>query len=226
VVVAEELQEQLLAQEEELTRREEALAAREEKARILEKALATVSADLDAERAKAKATWKEYLDKIEAHNTHTKHSLCLDRMLGERKVKLDGRERDLSVHEAALAEAQSRGLNPRDNHEELMEVIELRRLLQDAKVEHVTKAGQLVILAWDISEVLVDLGMLPILGIHAWLAMSWMRWASTWSTCGRPTPPTMAPGIRHHSFIALVSIIRPALVFCFVSILFLVCETF
>jgi hypothetical protein len=56
VVVAEELQEQLLAQEEELTRREEALAAREEKARILEKALATVSADLDTERAKAKAT--------------------------------------------------------------------------------------------------------------------------------------------------------------------------
>jgi hypothetical protein len=86
-------------------------------------------------------------------------------MLGERKVKLDGRERDLRVHEAALAEAQSRGLNPRDNHKELMEVIELRRLLQDAKVEHVTKAGQLVILAWDISEVLVDLGMLPILGI-------------------------------------------------------------
>jgi hypothetical protein len=104
VVVAEELQEQLLAQEEELTRREEALAARE-KARILEKALATVSADLDAERAKAKATWKQYLDKIEAHNTHTKHSLCLNRMLGERKVKLDGRERDLRVHEAALAEA-------------------------------------------------------------------------------------------------------------------------
>jgi hypothetical protein len=50
-------------------------------------------------------------------------------MLGERKVKLDGRERDLRVHEAALAEAQSRGLNRRDNHKELMEVIELRRLL-------------------------------------------------------------------------------------------------
>jgi hypothetical protein len=39
----------LLAWEEELTRREEALATREEKARISERALAKVSADLDAE---------------------------------------------------------------------------------------------------------------------------------------------------------------------------------
>jgi predicted component of type VI protein secretion system len=48
----EELQE-LLPVREELTEREEALAAREEKAGILEKALAKVSTDLDAERTKA-----------------------------------------------------------------------------------------------------------------------------------------------------------------------------
>jgi hypothetical protein len=56
VAAGEELQELLLTQLEELTSREEALATREEKARILEKALTKVSADLDNELAKAKAT--------------------------------------------------------------------------------------------------------------------------------------------------------------------------
>jgi hypothetical protein len=62
---------------------------------------------------------------MEVHTTHAKHSLGLDKMLGEKKVELDGRERDLNLLEAALVEAQSRGLNPWDNHEELMEFIEL-----------------------------------------------------------------------------------------------------
>jgi hypothetical protein len=55
-VAVEELQEQLLAWEEELTRREEALAAWEEKTRISEKTLAKVSIDLNVEWEKAKAT--------------------------------------------------------------------------------------------------------------------------------------------------------------------------
>jgi hypothetical protein len=46
-----------------------------------------------------------------------------------------------------------------------MEFIELRRLLQDAEVDHVTEAGWLAILARDVSKVLVDLGMPPIPGI-------------------------------------------------------------
>jgi IMP dehydrogenase/GMP reductase len=120
-----ELQEQLLALEEELMRREEALAEREEKARISKKALVKVSIDLDAERVKAEATRKEYLDKMEAHTIHTKHSLNLDKMLGEQKVHLDERDWDLDLREAVMVEAQSQGLNPRDNHEELMEIIEL-----------------------------------------------------------------------------------------------------
>jgi hypothetical protein len=111
--VAKELQEQLLAREDELTRREEALAAQEEKARISEKALAKVSADLDIERAKAKATQKEYIDKMETHTARAKHSLGLDKMLeahtthAKHSLELDGKERDLSLCEAALAEAQS-----------------------------------------------------------------------------------------------------------------------
>jgi hypothetical protein len=78
----EEMQEQLLAQEEELMWREEALAMQKEKVRIPEKALVKVSADIVAQRVKAEATRKEYLDKMEAHNTRAKHSLGLDKMLG------------------------------------------------------------------------------------------------------------------------------------------------
>jgi hypothetical protein len=51
---------------------------------------------------------------------------------------------------------------PRDNREELMEAVELRRLLQDTEVHHVAKAGRLAILVMDVSKVLVDLGMPPI----------------------------------------------------------------
>jgi hypothetical protein len=107
MVVAEELQELLHAREEEHTRREEALAAWEERAENSEKALAKVSADLDVEWAKAKATRKEYLKKMVAHTAHAKHSLSLDKMLREKKVKLNGREWDLDLHEAALVEAHT-----------------------------------------------------------------------------------------------------------------------
>jgi hypothetical protein len=47
-----------------------------------------------------------------AHTTRAKHSLNLDKMLGKRKVELDGRERDLDLHEVVLEEAQTWGLNP------------------------------------------------------------------------------------------------------------------
>jgi hypothetical protein len=61
---------------------------------------------------------------MEAHTARTKHSLSLDKMLGERKVQLDGREQDLDLREATLVEEQSQGLNLRDNCEELMEFVE------------------------------------------------------------------------------------------------------
>jgi hypothetical protein len=44
---------------------------------------------------------------MEAHTARAKHSLSLDKMLGEKKVELDGRERDLDLHEVALKEAQT-----------------------------------------------------------------------------------------------------------------------
>jgi hypothetical protein len=109
VAVVQVLQELLLTREEVLTRREDTLVVQEEKARISQKALAKVSANLDAERTKAKATQREYLDKMVAHTAHAKHSLSLDKMLGEKNVELDGRERDLELCEATLVEAQTGG---------------------------------------------------------------------------------------------------------------------
>jgi hypothetical protein len=47
-----------------------------------------------------------------AHTARAKHSLSIDKMLREKMVELDGRERDLDLHEVALAEMQTRGLNP------------------------------------------------------------------------------------------------------------------
>jgi hypothetical protein len=146
-----------------LTWWEEAPAAREERAKISRKDLVKVSVDLDFEWPKAEATRKEYLDKMEVHKVHARHSLGLDKMLGEKKVQLDGREQDLDMHEAALMEALSRGLHPQDNCEELMEFVELWRHLKEAEVECIAEAGWLAILVRDVSKVLVDLGMPPIL---------------------------------------------------------------
>jgi hypothetical protein len=39
------------------------------------------------------------------HTTHAKHCLVLDKMLGEKKVHLDGRERNMDLCKAALVEA-------------------------------------------------------------------------------------------------------------------------
>jgi hypothetical protein len=98
----EELLELLLTREEDFTWREEVLAAWEEKVGNLEKALTKGSADLDAIWTKAEATQKEYLNKMVTHTTRTKHSLSFDKILGEKKVELHGRERDLELREAAL----------------------------------------------------------------------------------------------------------------------------
>jgi hypothetical protein len=59
-------------------------------------ALVKVSANLDAEQAKTKNTHHEYLGKMRAHTDHTKHTLNLDKMLGEKKVQLD-EEWDLAL---------------------------------------------------------------------------------------------------------------------------------
>jgi hypothetical protein len=123
--MAEELQEQLLAQEEEPTQWEETLATQEEKARITEKALVKVSADLDTEWAKTEATREEYLDKMCMHTDRAKHTISLDKMLGEKKVPLYEKERGLALRESALTEAQAQGLNTQGDWEEMTELVGL-----------------------------------------------------------------------------------------------------
>jgi hypothetical protein len=54
---------------------------------------------------------------METHTAHAKHLLALNKMLGEKRVELDGSKWILSLREAALVEAQSWGLNPWDIHE-------------------------------------------------------------------------------------------------------------
>jgi hypothetical protein len=76
-----------------------------------------------------------------------------------KKVQLDGKERDINLCEAVMAEAQSQGLNPQENHEELMDHVELQRCHEEARLEHITEAVQLAILVGDISKVLLDLGI-------------------------------------------------------------------
>jgi hypothetical protein len=61
--------------------------------------------------------------------------------LGEETVELAEREQNLGRRTAALVEAQAWGLNPRDNHNELMEFVELWRLLRDVEADHTIKAS-------------------------------------------------------------------------------------
>jgi hypothetical protein len=94
-----------------------------------------------------------------AHTARAKHSLSLDKLLGEKKVEIDGREQDLELREAALAEAQTRGLQPRDNRDVLMEFVELWRLLQDTEADRIIEVSRLATLVRDMSKVLAGLGL-------------------------------------------------------------------
>jgi hypothetical protein len=48
---------------------------------------------------------------MRTHTAHNKHTLDLKKMLGEKKVQLDGKEHDLALCDAAPAEAQSWDFN-------------------------------------------------------------------------------------------------------------------
>jgi hypothetical protein len=71
----------------------------------------------------------------------------------------------LELRAATLAEALARGLNPQDNHDELMEFVELRWLLWDVEADHAIEASHLATLVGDVSYILENLGMPPISGI-------------------------------------------------------------
>jgi hypothetical protein len=104
--------EEFLVREGELTWWEEAFTVREDEVRISEQAPVQANIALDEERAKVSAARQEYLNKIEAHTARGKQVLNLDKVLVEKKVELDGRERDLELRVVAMVEARAQGLNP------------------------------------------------------------------------------------------------------------------
>jgi hypothetical protein len=83
----EELHQQLIGREDGLTRLEEAFTIWEKSVKVSEQALVKVSLDLDTEPAKTEATRQEYLDKMRAHTTRTKHTLSLKNMLVRRRSR-------------------------------------------------------------------------------------------------------------------------------------------
>jgi hypothetical protein len=155
----------LLAREGELTRREEAFTGREEKVRISMQAHAQVSACLDEEQTKAEAALQEYLDKMAEHTAHGRQVPNFDKMLWEKRATLDGQEQDLELCTAALVKVQARGINPRDNCDELMEFVMHQQLLQDVEMDCIIEASWLATLDREVSQILENLGLPPISGI-------------------------------------------------------------
>jgi hypothetical protein len=92
-----------------------------------------------------------YLDKMQAHTSHGKLVHDLEKILVDKKVDLYRREWDLELHAATLAEVQSWGLNPQDNHDELMEFIKLQGLLRDIEVDRAIEGRWLATLVGDVS---------------------------------------------------------------------------
>jgi hypothetical protein len=52
---------------------------------------------------------------MRVHSNRAKHTLGLDKMIGEKKVPLGKKERDLALQEAAMEEPHAQGINPHDN---------------------------------------------------------------------------------------------------------------
>jgi hypothetical protein len=57
----------------------------------------------------------------------------------------------MELRMVVLTEVQARGLKPWDNHNELMEFIELHRLLQDVEAYCAIEASRLAALVLDVS---------------------------------------------------------------------------
>jgi hypothetical protein len=74
-------------------------------------------------------------------------------------------ETNLDVCEAKLVEEQARGLHPFDGQDLPAELEELHMRVIGAKDKRTAEAGKLSMLVMGISNALIDLGMLPILGI-------------------------------------------------------------
>jgi hypothetical protein len=82
--------------------------------------------------------------------------------LEEKKARLDGQEQDLILREEALSEARTRGLDPVERQEELVELVELRQRLEETRLARGAEAARLARIVGDMSGALVNLGMAPV----------------------------------------------------------------
>jgi hypothetical protein len=128
---------------------------------------------LDAERAQVEASRQGYLERLQAHMIRMKHSLGLDKMLEETKVRLEWKKRDLKVWEATLVKALERGIHPRDNMDLLAELVELKECLAEVEVDRAGEAKELAALVNGISGVLMDPGLDSIQWIPQVLSQAW-----------------------------------------------------
>jgi hypothetical protein len=83
-------------------------------------------------------------------------------MLEERRILLCPQEIDLEVRKAMLAEEQVRGLHPLDGRDLSAELDRLCVHVDRVEVERATEARKLSQFVMEISNTLVDLGMLPV----------------------------------------------------------------
>jgi hypothetical protein len=116
----------------------------------------------DAKRAQAKASRQDYLSKMRALTSSSKHSINFNQMLEEGQILLSLREMDLELREVKLAEEQACDLHSFDGWDLMAELEELHTHMAGVKYEHAAKASKLSTLVVGISNALVNLRRLPI----------------------------------------------------------------
>jgi hypothetical protein len=119
----------------------------------------------NVERTQAEVVWQDCLARTRASTSSSRHSINFSRMLEEREILLSLHETDLEVREVKLAKEQERGLHFFNVRDLLVEVEELHARVAGVEDECTTEVGKLLKLAVEISNALVDLGLLPILDI-------------------------------------------------------------
>jgi flavoprotein len=104
LAVADELREQLLAQERELDSRKCTIATWDYGLVASECALGRTCMERDTVCAQAEATWQDYYARLRASTSSSKHSINFNQMMEEHQILLSLQEIDLEVHEEKLAE--------------------------------------------------------------------------------------------------------------------------
>jgi hypothetical protein len=167
-----ELQERLLAQERELDSREGAIATWEDGLAAFKCSLGKVCTKCDAKRVWDEAIQQDFLARTHASSVRYKQLNNLRRTLEERQTFLCLQEMDLEVQEVILAKEQTCILHHFDGRDLSVELEEIHVHVDGIGGERAAEAGQLSHLVVEISNALVDLGMLPVQDIPQLLKLA------------------------------------------------------